>query len=59
MTIPLQQSEGARVEVVKPPLFSGKIEEVGVFVNIAHLYLRIKIIEESESTKIVWVPFHV
>jgi len=37
----LQQSGGVRVEVAKPPLFSGKMEEVGVFVNVAYLYLSI------------------
>jgi len=30
-----------------------------VFVNVAHLYLRIKIIEKSESTKMAWVLFYV
>jgi len=55
----LQQSRGARVEVAKFPLFSGKMEKVGVFVNVAHLYLRIKIIEKSESTKMAWVLSYV
>jgi len=55
----LQQSRGARVEVAKSPLFSGKMEKVGVFVNVAHLYLRIKIIEKSESTKMAWVLSYV
>jgi len=30
------------MEMAKPPLFSGKIEEMGVFINAAHLYLRMK-----------------
>jgi len=47
----LQQSGGARVEVAKPPLFSGKIEEVSMFINAAHLYLSMKMIGESEATK--------
>jgi len=55
----LQQSGGARVEVTKPPLFSGKIEKVRAFVNIACLYLRMKMIEESESTKMAWVLFYI
>jgi len=51
----LQQSGGARVEVVKPSLFSRRIEKVNVFVDIVCLYLRIKMIEESELTKMAWV----
>ena len=43
------------MEITKPPLFSRKIEKVSAFVNMAHLYLRIKITEESESTKITQV----
>jgi len=41
--------------VAKSPLFSGKIEEVEVFVNMACLYLKIKMKEKSESTKMAWV----
>jgi len=51
----LQQNGGARVEVAKPPLFSGKMEKVSVFINTACLYLSMKIMEESEVTRIVWV----
>ena len=28
------------MEVAKPPLFSGKMEEVSTFINVAYLYLR-------------------
>jgi len=31
----LLQQQGSRVEVIRPQVFSGKIEEVSVFVNIA------------------------
>ena len=55
MAILLQQNGRARVEVVKPFLFSGKIEEVSAFINTARLYLSIKIMEESEATKMAWV----
>jgi len=41
--------------VAKPPLFSGKIEKVSVFINIAHLYLSMKIMEELEATRMAWV----
>ena len=49
----LQQNRGARVEVVKLPLFSGKIEEVSMFINVACLYLSMKMTGESEATKMV------
>jgi len=48
----LQQNGGARVEIAKPSLFSRKIEEVSAFINIACLYLSIKMTEELEVTKI-------
>jgi len=43
------------VEVAKPSLFSGKIEEVSTFINIACLYLSMKMMGESEATKMAWV----
>jgi len=55
----LQQNGGARVEVAKPPLFSGKMEKVSVFINTACLYLSMKIMGESEVTRIVWVLSYV
>ena len=55
----LHQSGGARVEVAKPSLFSGRIEEVSTFVNAVCLYLRIKIMGELELTKIAWVLSYV
>jgi len=47
------------VEVAKPPLFSGKIEEMSIFINIAYLYLSIKMTEKPEATKIAWVLSYV
>jgi len=44
-TILLQQQE-SRVEVTKPQVFSGRMEEMSVFVNVAHLYIRMKMAEE-------------
>jgi len=41
----LQQQE-SRVEVARPQVFSGKIEEVSTFVNMAYLYIRMKMTEE-------------
>ena len=40
------------MEVAKPPLFSRRIEKVSTFVNIAHLYLYLRMkMMESKSTK--------
>ena len=39
------------MEITKPLLFSRRIEKVSMFVSTAYLYLRMKITEESESTK--------
>jgi len=55
----LQQNGGARVKVAKPPLFSGKIEEVSMFINMACLYLSIKMIGELEATRMAWVLSYV
>ena len=43
------------MEVARPQVFSGKMEEVSVFVNVAHLYIRIKMTEEAAATQVVWV----
>jgi len=59
VTTLLQQNGGAKVEVAKPPLFSGKIEEMSIFINIAYLYLSIKMTEKPEATKIAWVLSYV
>jgi len=59
VTTLLQQNGGAKVEVAKPPLFSGKIEEMSIFINIAYLYLSIKMMEKPEATKIAWVLSYV
>ena len=54
----LQQQE-SRVEVTKPQVFSGKMEEVSVFVNAACLYIRMKITEEAAATQVAWVLLYV
>ena len=43
------------MEVAKLPLFSGKIEEVSMFINIAYLYLSMKMIGELKVTRMVWM----
>jgi len=55
VAILLQQNGGARVKVAKSPLFSGKIEEVSMFINVAHLYLSIRITEELKMARMAWV----
>jgi len=51
----LLQQQGSRVEIARPQVFSGKMEEVSVFVNAAHLYIRMKITEEVAATQVAWV----
>jgi len=55
VAILLQQNGGARVKVAKSPLFSGKIEEVSMFINVAHLYLSIRITEKLKMARMAWV----
>jgi len=55
----LLQQQGSRVEVTKPQVFSGKIEEVSTFVNAAYLYIRMKITEEAATTQVAWVLSYV
>ena len=43
------------MEIAKPPLFSGKMEKVSVFINAAWLYLSIKMMGELEAIKMAWV----
>jgi len=54
----LQQQE-SRVEVTRPQVFSRKIEEVSAFVNVARLYIRIKMMEEVAATQMAWVLSYV
>ena len=47
------------MEIAKPSLFGGKMEEVSTFINVAYLYLSMKITGESELTKMAWVLSYV
>jgi len=51
----LLQQQGSRVEVARPQVFSGKMEEVSAFVNMVQLYIRMKMIEKMEATQVAWV----
>ena len=55
----LLQQQGSRVEVARPQVFSGKMEEVSAFVNVARLYIRIKMTEEVAATQMAWVLSYV
>ena len=55
----LLQQQGSRVEVTKPQVFSGKMEEVSVFINAACLYIRMKMTEEAAATQVTWVLSYV
>ena len=54
----LQQQE-SRVEVARPQVFSGRMEEVSAFINVARLYIRIKMTEEAAATQVAWVLSYV
>jgi len=55
----LLHQQGSRVEVARPQVFSGKMEEVRVFINVARLYIRMKITEEAATTQVAWVLSYV
>ena len=55
----LLQQQGSRVEVTRPQVFSGKIEEMSAFVNAACLYIRIKMMKEVAVTQMAWVLLYV
>jgi len=47
------------VEIARPQVFSGKMEEVSVFINIAYLYIRMKMMEEVAATQVAWVLLYI
>ena len=55
----LLHQQGSRIEVTRPQVFSGKMEEVSAFINAARLYIRIKMTEEATTTQVVWVLSYV
>ena len=55
----LLQQQGSRVEVTRPQVFSGKMEEMSMFVNTACLYIRMKMTEEVAVTQVAWVLSYV
>jgi len=55
----LIQQQGSQVEVARPQVFSGKMEEVSAFINTACLYIRMKMTEEAATTQVAWVLSYV
>ena len=55
----LFQQQRSRVEVARPQVFSGKMEKVSIFVNAAHLYIRMKMTEEVVATQVAWVLLYI
>jgi len=55
----LLQQQGSRVEVARPQMFNGKMEEVSAFINVACLYIRMKMTEEAATTQVAWVLSYV
>jgi len=51
----LLHQQRSRVEVTKPQVFGGKMEEVSAFINAARLYLRMKMTDKVATTQIAWV----
>jgi len=55
----LLQQQGSRVEVARPQVFSGRMEEVSAFIYAARLYIRMKMTEEAAATQVAWVLSYV
>jgi len=47
------------VEIARPQVFSGRMEEVSMFINTAHLYIRMKMTEEAAAIQVAWVLSYV
>jgi len=55
----LLHQQGSRIEVTRPQVFSGKMEEVSAFINAARLYIRMKMTKEAATTQVAWVLSYV
>jgi len=55
----LLHQQRSRVKIAKPQVFGGKIEEVSTFINMACLYLRMKMTDEVATTQVAWVLSYV
>ena len=48
----LLQQQGSRVEVARPQVFSGRMEDVSTFINVARIYIRMKMTKEAAITQV-------
>jgi len=55
----LLQQQGSRVEVARPQVFSGRMENVSMFINAVRIYIRMKMTEEAATTQVAWVLSYV
>jgi len=55
----LLQQQGSRVEVARPQIFSGRMEDMSAFINAARIYIRMKMTEEAATTQVAWVLSYV
>ena len=55
----LLQQQGSKVEVMKPQVFSRRMEKISTFVNVACSYIRMKIAEEEAAIQVAWVLSYV
>ena len=53
--MPTQPTSDPKIEVAKPPIFSGKMAEVDGFIAACRLYLQLKMKRQEEQDKIYWV----
>jgi len=44
---------------MRPQVFSGKIKKVSTFINVARLYIRMKMTEEAATIQVAWVLSYV
>jgi len=51
----LLQQQGSRVEVARSQVFNERMEEMSAFINVARIYIRIKMTEEAAMTQVAWV----
>ena len=40
---------------MKPQVFNKRMEEVSAFINVAQIYIRMKMTEEAATTQVAWV----
>jgi len=59
MSTMLFHQQRSRVEAARPQVFSRKMKEMSTFINMARLYIRMKMTEEAATTQVAWVLSYV